>query len=199
MARPRGADDRVARGDHQRVAGDPDLELPLRRERLLPRLGRRLRAAGLGGARSLRRRRRHWRRRRGQRDLRVDLVLSGAPDHRLHGLARPVEEKRVAHARERPGERERDVTLPAVGLVVGRLVGARRVEQHADREGEHAHDERMPGAPLAAGRASVVGLARALAGRRWRRGLLEGPRLLLRKRRERREGRPGRVGHQNWK
>ena len=106
----------------------------------------------------------------------------------------------MTHARERPGERERDVTLPAVGLVVGGLVGARRVEQHADREGEHAHDERMPSAPLAAGRASVVGLARALAGRRRRRrGLLEGPRLLLRKRRERREGRPGRFGHQNWK
>ena len=60
----------------------------------------------------------------------------------------PVEQQRVAQARERAGQRERDVALPAGWPVVGGLVGPRRVEQETDRERQHADDERVPGAPL---------------------------------------------------
>ena len=51
---------------------------------------------------------------------RVDLVVVRSPDRRLDRLAGPVEEKRVAHVCERPGEGEGDVPLPAVRLVVRR-------------------------------------------------------------------------------
>ena len=156
-------------------------------------------AAGLvgvaGGSRG------RWGSREG--DFRVDLVRPRAPDDRLYALSRPVEEQGVADAGEGAGEDERDVALPAVGLVVSGLVHAGRVEEQPDGERKDADDEGVAGAPLPPARALLVGappavLVRALARRRRSSGLLERARLVVGQRGER--GQLGRlVGHQNWK
>src|SRR5688500_20302708 len=67
----------------------------------------------------------------------------------------------MADVRQRPRQREHDVALEAVRLVVRRLVDAGGVEQEPDRQGEDADHERMPGAPEAAARAVVFGAALA--------------------------------------
>ena len=76
-ARPRRADDRVPGGDHERVSGDPELQLPVGRERDL---------LGVAGGRasastSSRRRLRRGPRRRGRRLGRaISVSISSLPD-----------------------------------------------------------------------------------------------------------------------
>ena len=126
------------------------------------------------------------------------------PDRGLDRLAGPVEQEGVADVRERAGDGEGDVALPAVRLVVRRLVDPGRVEQEPDREREDADDQRVTRAPEPARRA--VGIrrrpsatrARRLGGRLGVDGRLDRAGLVGLGQ-ERREQRWRRVGHQNWK
>ena len=103
----------------ERVARDPDAELPLRRELHA------LRPVSSGVDH------RRRRLRLGRRDGGVDLVVVRTSERRLERRARPVEQKSAAHALERPGDAERDVALPALGLDRRRLVQPRRVQEAA--------------------------------------------------------------------
>jgi hypothetical protein len=115
----------------------------------------------------------------------------------------------MADACERSRHREGDVALPAVGLVVGRLVDPGRVQEKPDREREDGHDERVPCAPLPSPRALLVhgrarsrGASRGFRGRR-RRSFERAGLLLLGERRlllgEGRKRWQRALGHQNWK
>ena len=160
-----GADDRPARCDHERVAGDPDAELVLGAEGGPPRLRRR----SVCGARSGRRggsRRGGDGQRRGERDRRVDLVLVPSAERVLQELPRPVQQERVADAGERAGDRERDVALPAARLVERRLVHSWRVQERAVHECEHGNHEGVTGGE---GPAAVLGRALAASARSRRR------------------------------
>ena len=53
---------------------------------------------------------------RRRRAIAVSISSLPAADRVLHGRARPVEPQGVADVRERAGEGERDVALPALGL-----------------------------------------------------------------------------------
>ena len=132
---PGGADDRVARGDHERVAGDPEAELLLRRERELPRRARA--SAGLGATEGV-----------GPPAVApVGVATARVRGGRGRCRSRPHPERPTSAwtplrgrssrrawltSASGPGEGERDVALPAVRLVVGRLVDAGRVQQEAD-------------------------------------------------------------------
>ncbi len=110
--------------------------------------------------------------------------------------------KRAADRVERAGDRERDVALPALRLVVGLLVRARRVQEQCRSRARATHDDQpVAGArepPLLVGsracaavRRSEHGASRsALAGR----GVRCARRPLLRAPRPGRSGRLGRLG-----
>ena len=73
---------------------------------------------------------------------------SERPSTALSARARPVEEERAAHGLERPGDRERDVALPALGLDRRGLVQARGVQEQRDDERRRAR-RRSPSRPSA--------------------------------------------------
>ncbi len=111
--------DRLARDDDEGVAGDPDPE-----------------RAGGGELLASRRRRSRVGHGLRHRDTRVDLVVLRAPENRLEPSSRLVEEERSADRRERLGNGESDVSLPALGLDLRRLPQPLGVQERADEEGE---------------------------------------------------------------
>ena len=76
------------------------------------------------------------------RDARVDLVVLRAPENRLQPSSRLIEEERSADRRERLGERESDVSLPALRLDLRRLPQPLGVQEHADEEREKRDGDR---------------------------------------------------------